>query len=73
MEQCSSSDSGVKVNETSLNTSIGFWGDSPASFLGKSHDSSVSGFNGAIDEVLVSCRAYSDDEILQLAYRPSAK
>jgi hypothetical protein len=43
----------------------------PLSYLGRSHVPTMAGFNGAIDEVLVSCRQYTDDEIKQLAYRLS--
>jgi hypothetical protein len=40
-------------------------------YIGKSFTATTPGFNGAIDEVLVSCRAYTIDEIKQLAYRPA--
>ena len=39
-------------------------------YLGRSFNPATPGFNGAIDEVLVSCRAYTADEIKQLAYLP---
>ncbi|HEY5961616.1 MAG TPA: LamG domain-containing protein, partial [Polyangiaceae bacterium] len=55
-----------------LNTGTGAYyvTDTPLSYLGRSHVAAMAGFNGEIDEVLVSCRQYTDDEIKQLAYRP---
>jgi hypothetical protein len=61
---------GQLKNTASLSTSAGFASPTPLSFLGKSHFTNVPGFNGAIDEVLVSCRQYTADEIAQLAYKP---
>ena len=46
------------------------WGTTTLNALGRSSSDTVPGFNGAVDEVLVACRAYTDDEIKQLAYLP---
>ena len=45
-------------------------GNSTLNFFGKSSNDAKAGFNGSIDEILISCRAYTDDEIKQLAYLP---
>ena len=46
------------------------WGSTTLNTFGRSSSDTVPGFNGAVDEVLVSCRGYTDDEIKQLAYLP---
>ena len=64
---------GVKVTTGSTNTGALFsaWGTTTLNALGRSSSDTIPGFDGAIDEVLVSCRAYTDDEIKQLAYVPA--
>jgi hypothetical protein len=54
------------------NTSTGAYyvSPTPLSFIGKAHTATSAGVNGAVDEVLVTCRQYTDDEIEQLAYLP---
>ena len=63
---------GLKVYTGSTNTGALFssWGTTVLNALGKSSTDTIPGFDGAIDEVLVSCRAYTDDEVKQLAYLP---
>jgi len=63
---------GVKVYTGSTGTGALFnaWGTTTVNALGRSSSDTVPGFNGAVDEVLVACRAYTDDEIKQLAYLP---
>ncbi|HEY3595483.1 MAG TPA: LamG domain-containing protein [Polyangiaceae bacterium] len=39
-------------------------------YFGKSQDDTMAGLDAAIDEILISCRAYTGDEIKQLAYKP---
>jgi hypothetical protein len=39
-------------------------------YFGKSQDDTMAGLDAAIDEILISCRAYTADEIKQLAYKP---
>ena len=60
-----------KFSASNTSTSANFATPTPLSFLGKSQVATTPGFNGAIDEVLVSCRQYTDDEIKQLAYVPN--
>jgi hypothetical protein len=60
----------MKASISNNNTSAGFAIPTPLSYLGRSHSATVPGFNGAIDEVLVACRQYTNDEIKHLAYRP---
>ena len=63
---------GVKATSGSTNTAALFssWGTTTLNALGRSSSDTVPGFDGAVDEVLVACRAYTDDEIKQLAYLP---
>jgi hypothetical protein len=47
------------------------WGATTRNYFGKSNDYyPYPGFNGTIDEILISCRVYTDGEIAQLAYKP---
>jgi hypothetical protein len=46
------------------------WGPTIYNYFGKSLDDTVRGLNGTIDEILVSCRSYTADEIRHLAYLP---
>jgi hypothetical protein len=65
----------LQTSTTNTKRGAAFW-DATAStttsnFIGKSQVATTPGFNGAIDEVLVSCRPYTADEIKQLAYLPA--
>jgi hypothetical protein len=53
-------------------SSIAAWAaTSTMNYLGKSRDDMTNpGLDATIDEVLISCRNYTADEIKQLAYRP---
>jgi hypothetical protein len=65
-------ENGVQKAVTADNKTSAFFAiPTPLSFIGKSQVATTPGFNGAIDEVLVSCRQYTDDEIKQLAYVPN--
>jgi hypothetical protein len=47
------------------------WGATPMNYFGKSRDDfNYPGLDATIDEILISCRAYTPGEIAQLAYRP---
>jgi hypothetical protein len=63
---------GVRAVTGSTNTGalLSSWGTTTLNALGKATSDTLPGFDGAVDEVLVSCRAYTDDEIKQLAYLP---
>jgi len=51
-------------------TTLSSWGNTTLNAIGKSANDTIPGFNGSVDEVLISCRNYTDDEIKQLAYLP---
>jgi hypothetical protein len=52
-------------------TAFSEWGATTQNYFGKTRDDySYAGVDGTIDEILISCRAYTPDEIAQLAYRP---
>jgi hypothetical protein len=63
---------GVKEVSGTTNTAalLTAWGTTTLNALGKATSDTLPGWDGAVDEVLVSCRAYTDDEIKQLAYLP---
>ena len=65
---------GLQASTNNTKRGANFWdattSTTTSNFLGKSQVATTPGFNGAIDEVLVSCRAYTADEIQQLAYLP---
>ncbi|MGC4069476.1 MAG: LamG domain-containing protein [Polyangiaceae bacterium] len=53
------------------NRSYADWGVTPMNYFGRSRDElGQPGFDGTLDEILISCRAYTASEIAQLAYRP---
>lgn len=47
------------------------YGLTTGNYFGKSAIATNVGLNGSIDEIVVACRPYTDDEIKQLAYLPS--
>jgi hypothetical protein len=66
---------GTVVGSTEdLQTGMAFntWGATTMNYFGKSRDDLTTkpGLDATIDEILISCRAYTADEIKQLAYKP---
>ena len=55
-------------------TSVDAWGLTTQNYFGKSRDAILAdtypGLDASIDEILISCRAYSAGEIAQLAFKP---
>lgn len=56
---------------TNAKTAYTEWGATTQNYFGKTRDDySYAGLDAAIDEILIACRAYTADEIAQLAYHP---
>jgi hypothetical protein len=49
---------------------VSAFGSTLNNYFGKSQDDTMAGLDASIDEILVSCRPYTGDEIKQLAYKP---
>jgi hypothetical protein len=61
---------GVSLGTWDYKSSAAFWSTTTKNYLGRSQLDTLAGWDGSIDELLISCRAYTADEIKQLAYRP---
>ena len=55
----------------SAKTAYTEWGVTTQNYFGKTRDDyNYAGLDATIDDILISCRAYTADEIAQLAYHP---